>query len=672
MRGMFRLVGVSLVGLLVIAPAALAQAPTRCGPPQSTKEELRALDLEALMNVNVTTASKSSEMLSDAPGVISVITQDELRRFGGMTLREVLERVPGLTGASSYFTDRSLVAARGDLTKANGGHMLILVNGRPSREILEGGLVSDLLEAFPINILERIEIIKGPGSVLYGSNAFSAVVNLIVQKADSSRVVLSGSAGRAGAFATSALATATCGNLNVVGTVQFHARPDWATPYRYPSSLGDPFANNAKPVSSATIRDRAPSAFLGADYKGFSFVSSFTQWESANFVRGEVGSNQWRREFADVGYTAKAARNWDMSVNGTYTRNTFDATGSAKIERASRELVLEWTNFVSPTPRDRLTFGALYNHIQGHEDYLGVVPSITISEGSRPGAAVYAQLDHRLADTLKVIGGFQANKIGALDLNVVPRVGVIWSPYQHVGIKALYGQAFRAPSINETRLNHPGLAGNPDLIPEQVATFDIGLTYHDERVQAGLNYFRSRLTNGINVDTSEARWKYVNRGDATFQGLEFEGKLYVKTDFFMFGSVLYQTNEDGDGNSNVTPIPNVGTKTGISYQAAKGLTASVFDSYDAGLEGYAGTVNPGPDAHHLVNVHLRFEVSDYWRTQSARGFALLISADNVTNQQVWMPDWGGNTGDTIPVNRGRTIYFGVELASKSRTPRGPR
>jgi outer membrane receptor for ferrienterochelin and colicin len=90
-----------------------------------------------LLNVKVTKASKSSETPFDAPGAISVASRDELRRFGGLTLREVLERVPGLTGASSYFTDRSLVAARGDMTKARGGHPLILINGRPSRVTIE-------------------------------------------------------------------------------------------------------------------------------------------------------------------------------------------------------------------------------------------------------------------------------------------------------------------------------------------------------------------------------------------------------------------------------------------------------------------------------------------------------------------------------------------------------
>jgi outer membrane receptor for ferrienterochelin and colicin len=165
--------------LVVCATVASASAQSRCAPRQVTPVELRSLDLESLLNVKVVTASKFAESQSDAPGIMSVVSQDELRRFGGTTLREVLERVPGLASSTAYFTDRSMVAARGDQTKINGGHVLFLINGRPTREVLEGGLVSDLLESFPINVLERIEVIKGPGSVLYGSNAFSAVVNLI-------------------------------------------------------------------------------------------------------------------------------------------------------------------------------------------------------------------------------------------------------------------------------------------------------------------------------------------------------------------------------------------------------------------------------------------------------------------------------------------------------------
>ena len=208
-------------------------------------------------------------------------------------------------------------------------------------------------------------------------------------------------------------------------------------------------------------------------------------------------------------------------------------------------------------------------------------------------------------------------------------------------------------------------------MPEKVGTFDVGVTYHQDRVETSVNYFRSHLSNSITVDVSQARWMYQNRGDATFQGVEFEGKYYLKKDFFLLGSTLYQTNDDGEGGRNRTPIPNVGAKAGISYEGANGLTASVFDSYDGGVDGYAATLNPRPDAHHLVNALVRLNVSHYWHGRAGRSLALFMEADNVTNQQVWMPDWGGNTGDTIPVNRGRTLYFGVEMSlSKAATSVG--
>src|SRR5436305_1800819 len=82
-----------------------------------------------------------------------------------------------------------------------------------------------------------------------------------------------------------------------------------------------------------------------------------------------------------------------------------------------------------------------------------------MAHGSRDGGGMYAQLDHALRNDLKLIGGFQANKIGKIDLDVVPRAGVVWNTTAHVNVKALYSKAFRAPSLNETRLNHPGLEG---------------------------------------------------------------------------------------------------------------------------------------------------------------------------------------------------------------------
>jgi len=633
-------------------------------PPSAGGRDLGALDLESLLSTKVITASKFSENLADAPGIISVISQDELRRFGGMTLQEVLQRVPGLSLTSAYFTDRSLVAARGDQTKINGGHILFLINGRPTREVLEGGLISDLLEAFPVNALEKIEVIKGPGSVLYGSNAFSAVVNLITKKAETNGLAISGFGGEKGAKGNAGQVMIKRGDFSLFGAGQFHQKPTWNTSYRLPVSLiGDPLAPPVPLVQPMSLEDRGDGAYLGANYKNLAFMSSFTEWHAPSFVRGSIASNKWRRGFADLGYTLKPTGDWDMSFNATYTRNTFDNFGYPSIGRDSQELVLEWTNSVTLNSRNRLTFGSLFNHIEGQETYFGIDPPIQISDGSRPGGAFYAQWDHQLVDTVKLVGGFQFNKIDGTSVNVVPRVGAIWNPTSHVGVKALYSGAFRAPSINETTLNHPGLQGTPGLRPEKVGTLDLSVSYQANRFQGALTYFHSRQTDSIIIDTRPIRWVYLNLGEATFQGFELEGKYYLRKSLFLTGSASYQANQDGKGNHNITPIPNFGAKAGLSYRAENGLTLSIFDNYQGSINGFTNTtVNPAPSAYHLLSSHVRYDLSRYLGSKDKGGIALFAHAENLADRQVWLPDWGNNSGDTMPVNRGRTVYFGIEFA----------
>jgi outer membrane receptor protein involved in Fe transport len=263
---------------------------------------------------------------------------------------------------------------------------------------------------------------------------------------------------------------------------------------------------------------------------------------------------------------------------------------------------------------------------------------------------------------VSVIGGFQANKIGSLALDVVPRSGVVVHVGSRVHVKALYSKAFRAPSINETRLNHPGLAGNPDARPEKVGTFDLEWSYHGRRLQGSVGYFHSRHTDSIIVDSSGPRWLYRNLGEATFQGSEASAKYYVHPRVLVLGSFVYQTSKDGQGNTHVTPVSNIGAKAGISYQSNL-VTASLFDSYQGDLDGFGGTVsptsNPSAGAYHMLSTRVRFDVSKL--TRSSRGLALFVQGDNLTNKEVWHPDWGGNSGDTLPAYRGRSVLFGVEV-----------
>jgi len=641
----------------------MAQQPSRQTDSTTRGADVTSMDIEALMNLDVTTASRFADKLSDAPSIMSVVTSDELRRFGGVTLGEILQRVTGLTGTSQYFTDRSMVAARGDQTKTAGSHILFLINGRPTREVQEGGIISDLLESFPVEIIERIEVIRGPGSVLYGTNAFSAVVNLITKKAKSNQATVEALGGADGAVTSSTQLLYKRGNLNAVGAAQLHDAPDWPLTYSVPIPLrNSPVAPHVPNTQNVTVVDRGVGAYLGAGYKGFSFMSAFTEWQSTAFVMGTVGETRLTRDFANIGYDHKTTQNWDMDFNVTFTRTTFREVPYPSTTRYSHELVAEWTNLITLGKRDRLTAGALFNRIAGTETFTGVIPHQIAAQGTRTGGAFYAQIDHQLRHDLKLIGGFQTNKIGDISLNTVPRGGVVWSPSSWVSIKALYGEAFRAPALDELHLNRPGIVGNPNLQPEKVATFDLGVAFQSGRLQGGVDYFHSKQSDSI-ISVSGKPIHYVNLGELTFNGVELEGKYYFRKDFFVQGSMLYQGNVDGNGRNDVTPIPNLGFEAGVSYEDRHGLSASLFEVSDGTIDGYANSVNPVQGTHNILNGDLRYDLGKRLHFSDRTGMAFVVHANNLTDYRVWLPSWGFTSLDTIPVEQGRVVYIGLRFSA---------
>lgn len=644
---------------LAAATSFAQQAPRPAPTAPAGATDPFAMDLDALFNTKVTTASKFPEKLADAAGVVSVVTQEELQRFGGTTLLGVLERVAGLNLSSTFLGDRSVITIRGDQTRANAGHILILINGRPVREILEGGVSSDILESFPLNILERIEVVKGPGSVLYGSDAFSGVINLITKKADGKDSRASAAGGAGGEESASESVLFQRGALNIVEGGQYHAWPRWDITER---ALGPSGAVTAR---NATLRNNGTGGYLGIDYKGLSFMASYTEQEASSYVRGIVGDTRLKRGFSDLGYAIRAGAKWRMSFNATYSRSVMDAPDYPTIRRDSYEGDLEWANFVTFSDRDRLTFGTVLNHIEGIETYVGVTPNLIDAQGSRNAGGAYAQFEHRLTGDVKLIGGFQANKIGAIPANAVPRGGVLWNPTGRLTFKALYGGAFNAPSLDETLLNHPGLKGNPNLVPERVGTFDAQMSYQSSRFQASVDYFHSRQTDLIIQDGATNPAHYYNDGiPVHFQGGEGEGKYYWKSDWFLIGSILYQVNDGGAGANSLSPTPKLVAKAGASYRSANGGTFSLFDAYQGEIAGYRSTLNPPAEAFHSIGAHGRYDLTKRWLKNDTRGVAVFLNADDLLNQPVWLPALGSGTANTIPVMRGRSVFFGIEVWQK--------
>ena len=162
---------------------------------EPTEPDLFDIPLSSLSDIVVVSPSRSASRLFDSPGVVSVMTQEDIRLFGANNLIELIERFPSATPLTSYVIQNNAVAVRGDLPNTNDTHLLILINGKPFRSGFTGSFNGVLLQTLPVESIERIEFVRGPGSVLYGSNAYSAVVNVITRQAQDDYIQLGGAWG---------------------------------------------------------------------------------------------------------------------------------------------------------------------------------------------------------------------------------------------------------------------------------------------------------------------------------------------------------------------------------------------------------------------------------------------------------------------------------------------
>ncbi len=163
--------------MAVLANACTARAEDT--PPKSFKDSTD-LDLEQLVNIQVTSVSKKEEKLTDAAAAISVLSNDDLRRSGATSVAEALRLVPGMDVAQINSSPWA-ISARG-FNEPHSRSLLVLVDGRAVYSPWDGGVTWNLQQQM-LEDVDRIEVIRGPGGTLWGANAVNGVVNIVSKSA---------------------------------------------------------------------------------------------------------------------------------------------------------------------------------------------------------------------------------------------------------------------------------------------------------------------------------------------------------------------------------------------------------------------------------------------------------------------------------------------------------
>src|SRR5260221_4075284 len=170
-----------LGGLAMLVALALPACP------QQKTADLAKLSLEDLMNLQVTSVSKKDQKISQAAAAIFVIMQEDIRRSGATNIPDLLRMAPGLNVAQMNANNWA-VSARG-FNSQFADKLLVLVDGRAVYTPLFGGVNWDTQDV-PLENIERIEVIRGPGATLWGANAVNGVINITTKKASDTQGAL--------------------------------------------------------------------------------------------------------------------------------------------------------------------------------------------------------------------------------------------------------------------------------------------------------------------------------------------------------------------------------------------------------------------------------------------------------------------------------------------------
>jgi iron complex outermembrane receptor protein len=587
----------------------------------SAGADISALPLEALLDLEIYSASRFAQKTSEAPSAARVITAAEIQAQGWRTLAEALASLPGVF--TSYDRTYTYLGARGFLRPGDyDSRFLLLVDGvRLNDPVYDQAPVGT---DFPVDmrLVERIEYVPGPGSSAFGSNAFFGVINVVTRRGNDAPGVLAvieaGSLGQRGAAAQYGWSDGAGREMIVAGS---RARSDGDTLYFREFDTPETHSGIARDLDDAVV-DRL---FLKAAVGNASFMlarGAQTKGDPTASYEQLFGDprSQARdvRTIADLGFRGTASPDLEWSAHMFAGR--YDYLGTYVYAEPPGPL-----NYDSASARwAGIGAQVVYTGWPGHKVVLGIDgqrDSRRLGNYDREPDAIF--LDHRstnthlgpfiqdefeIRDDLRVNAGLRFDHTTAAGADLSPRAALIYAPSAETTLKALLGSAYRAPNSYETSytmLGEGGQIGNGDLDSEQIRTAEFVWSQRlGTSTMMTSSLFRYDVRDLVSqvLDENSGLLKFVNHGRVTAEGLEVALDHVWSNGATARASYSFADVDDSTGQP-LQNSPRTLVKLGLITPVAGGRMLLGLDArYIGSRVGEAGRVDP----YAVVDLALRF------------------------------------------------------------------
>ena len=642
----------------------------------------------------VSIATGRPQSIQTAPSVASVITAEDIRNTGARDLVDILRLVPGFYIGQTANAAAPVLAVRG-FTSAFNQTTLLMIDGVPQNELVLGDRFM-ALGKIPLDSIDRVEVIRGPGSALYGADAYSAVVNIITRREipEQNQGVLSG--GSHDTRNARLLAGQRWGETKVVGALEYEETDGYA-PWieadqqsRLDALLGTEAslapgpANTHRQAFGALVNFTGPQTTLGLRASAWRDLGTGIGIAAALDPVGQSestlveGTFQWRdqREAWTLNSTVNSrflnfqADQWHFFPPGAFGRFPEGVIYNAEFD----ERFLRWNGtlgYAGVADHD-WTFGVgaewgeaelqaesrNYTLVNGIPLPIGPVQDTTQAPDtgsptfSRNLWFAYLQDEWRLHPDWTFTWGLRYDHYSDFGDTVNPRAALVWNARHDLTVKWLYGRGFRAPTPLERQPRQiPALQANPALQPEQVDAIEWALDYHPRLdLQTRLNLFYHETDQQIRYQNDGGpTFRPENVGQQTGRGLEWEGAWDLTPHTRLSGYYAYQKNTDETTGADAGYTPR--HQAWVQWQSRLyPWLFTVQARYVGARDRVAEDPRPPPDTYALLDVYTRYAFSKH----------LEASLDIRNLFDVAVEDAGVGTafpGD-IPLP-GRTFYFSL-------------
>jgi outer membrane receptor for ferrienterochelin and colicins len=585
----------SLLPLLSSTHALAQNKPPNPSLLDDSLEDLMAIKIDTVYG-----ASGFKQKVTEAPASITIITSDEIHKHGYRTVADILRGVRGFY--VSYDRNYDYVGVRGfGLPGQYNNAITLLVDGhRINDNIFDSAMIGT---EFPIDVdlIDRVEVIRGPNSSLYVASAFLGVVNIITKRGrDLQKVSLAAEGASYGTYeGRVSYGNKFSNGLELLLSGSFY--DSHGQDQLFFKEFNNPASNNG--IAANADDDEFHQLFANASWGHFTLQGVFGSRDkgipTASFgtVFDVTGTHTIDgRGYADLRYDRTLGHGWSLANrtyydqannDGTYIYDYSASGGPSRVSNKNFSHGKWWgdevTLYKQVSETQRLTVGSEYRdnfqQDQGNYDQRPFVQYFSDSRTSNV-FSVYAQDEIHLRKDLVLNLGLRYDHYSTFGGTTNPRAALIYNPWAQTTFKFLYGQSFRAPNMFELYYDAPGNEANPSLRPETVKTMELVweqyFANHFQMTVSGF-YYPIRSLISEQVDPANGNAVFINAQSLNLRGLDFGLSRSLQDGVEGTVNYTFQDAIDPSTGMRVTNSPKHLFQTSLSVPV---IRQKVFTSMD--------------------------------------------------------------------------------------------